>query len=136
MDRYCRPFCSLYLILSNLLFAINPWVKIVFDALIIFQCLAFKDLVKHVRAVKQALEQNIKKARQRVSWIVGRDTDRMDTSDVCRATIESGSENLNDAVIAPLFWLALFGPLGVLIFRITNTLDAMVGHRTERYEKL
>jgi adenosylcobinamide-phosphate synthase len=129
-------FVVIYLILSGLFLAMSPWLKVVFDALIIFQCLAFKDLVKHVRAVNQALKQSIEKARKRVSWIVGRDTDRMDASDVCRATIESGSENLNDAVIAPLFWLVLFGPLGALVFRITNTLDAMVGHRTERYEML
>ncbi len=129
-------FVVAYLILSHLLFITDPWLKVVFDALIIFQCIAFKDLVKHVRAVKQALSKSITKARQRISWIVGRDTDRMDKSDVCRAAIESGSENLNDAVIAPLFWLALFGPIGALVFRIANTLDAMVGHRNERYEKL
>jgi adenosylcobinamide-phosphate synthase len=129
-------FVVLYLILSSLFLAINPWLKVVFDALIIFQCIAFKDLVKHVRAVKNALHQNINLARKRVSWIVGRDTDQMDSSDVCRATIESGSENLNDAVIAPLFWFALFGPIGALIFRVSNTLDAMVGHRNERYENL
>jgi adenosylcobinamide-phosphate synthase len=129
-------FVVSYLILSQFLFAINPWMKVSFDALIVFQCIAFKDLVKHVRAVKNALHQNIKLARKRVSWIVGRDTNHMDSSDVCRATIESGSENLNDAVIAPLFWFALFGPLGALIFRVANTLDAMVGHRNERYENL
>ncbi|MEM9157678.1 MAG: adenosylcobinamide-phosphate synthase CbiB [Verrucomicrobiota bacterium] len=125
-----------YHLLASLLSAFSPWPKVLLDALLIFQCLAFKDLVKHVRLVRIALGQNIEKARKRVSYIVGRDTKQMDESDVCRAAIESGSENLNDAVIAPLFWLFILGPAGIFLFRISNTLDAMVGHRNERYELL
>ena len=64
-----------YLLLSHLFFTVDPWLKVVFDALVIFQCIAFKDLVKHVRAVKQALNKSITKARKRVSWISGRDTE-------------------------------------------------------------
>lgn len=112
------------------------WVKLVFDGILVFQCIAYRDLVKHVLAVISGLERGLKQGRQRVSWIVGRDTDRMDEEDVCRAAIESGAENLNDAVIAPLFWIAVLGPVGGLVFRVSNTLDAMVGHRTERFEKV
>jgi len=114
---------------------LNPWARVLFDALIIFQSIAFKDLVKHIRAVKTALHANLETARDRVAMIVGRDTNQMDESDICRAAIESGSENLNDAVIAPLFWLVALGPIGALVFRISNTLDAIIGHRTERCEK-
>lgn len=116
--------------------SLHPWAKVLFEALIVFQCVAYRDLLKHVLAVKTGLETSLKQGRQRVSWIVGRDTDRMEEDDVCRAAIESGAENLNDAVIAPLFWAAIFGPMGALVFRISNTMDAMVGHRTERFEKL
>ena len=127
-------FFFAYWFLAMTLLAWNPWLKVSFDALVVFQCIAFKDLVKHVRAVRTALCSSVEEGRAQVSQIVGRDTDRMDEGDVCRAAIESGAENLNDAVIAPLFWYALLGPVGILVFRISNTLDAMVGHRTERFE--
>ncbi len=116
--------------------SIGHWLKLLIDGTLLFQCIAYRDLVKHVVAVKVGLDRSLSQGRQRVSWIVGRDTEQMEEDDVCRAAIESGAENLNDAVIAPLFWFALFGPVGALIFRVSNTMDAMVGHRTERFEKL
>lgn len=125
-----------YLVLASALGAIGLWAKLILDGFLVFQCIAYRDLVKHVLAVKTGLEHSLAKGRERVSWIVGRDTDRMEEDDVCRAAIESGAENLNDAVIAPLFWFAVLGPLGALLFRVSNTLDAMVGHRTNRFEKL
>ncbi|MBD5779677.1 cobalamin biosynthesis protein CobD [Pelagicoccus sp. NFK12] len=115
---------------------IGDWAKVLLDGLLLFQCIAYRDLVKHVVAVKSGLDRGLEEGRRRVSWIVGRDTEQMEEDDVCRAAIESGAENLNDAVVAPLFWFALFGPLGALVFRVSNTLDAMVGHRTARFERL
>ena len=88
-----------------------------------------------MRKVQIELDSSLEEARRRVSYIVGRDTERMDESDVCRAAIESGSENLSDAVIAPLFWYVVAGPWGILIYRIANTLDTIVGHRNQRYER-
>jgi len=123
-----------YLILNAFFSSMSPWIAAIFDGLILFQCIAFKDLVKHLRDIKIGLRKNIETGRKKVAMIVGRDTDRMDEDAVCRAAIESGSENLNDAVIAPLFWFMLFGPLGAIFFRISNTLDAMVGHRNKKYE--
>ncbi|MBC2607734.1 adenosylcobinamide-phosphate synthase CbiB [Pelagicoccus albus] len=125
-----------YLGVVTLLAGWSPWAKVAFDAIVVFQCVAYRDLVKHVLEVKRGLENSLEQGRQRVSWIVGRDTERMEEDDVCRAAIESGAENLNDAVVAPLFWAAFLGPVGALVFRISNTMDAMVGHRTERFEKL
>ncbi len=125
-----------YLGISAGLELVGHWAALLFDGLVVFQCIAYRDLVRHVTAVKTGLESGLEEGRKQVSWIVGRDTDRMEEDDVCRAAIESGAENLNDAVIAPLFWMALLGPLGALGFRIANTLDAMVGHRSERFEKL
>lgn len=127
---------GLYLGLALWLEAWSHPMRWVFDSIIVFQSIAYRDLVKHVLAVKDGLEENLEAGRQRVSWIVGRDTDCMEEEDVCRAAIESGAENLSDAVIAPLFWAALFGPAGVLVYRIANTLDAIVGHRSDRFEKL
>lgn len=73
-------------------------------------------------------------ARQRLTHLVGRDTDNLDESEVARAVIESVAENTSDAVVAPLVWGALFGVPGLLGYRAVNTLDAMVGHHNARYE--
>lgn len=73
-------------------------------------------------------------ARQRLTHLVGRDTDSLDESEVARAVIESVAENTSDAVVAPLVWGALFGVPGLLGYRAINTLDAMVGHHNARYE--
>lgn len=115
---------------------LGEWPKIALDSIIIFQAIAFKDLVKHLTEIRDAFKLNVALARRSVGQIVGRDTQFMDRSDVCRAAIESGSENLNDAIVAPIFWMLLLGPIGALLFRISNTLDAIVGHRNERYEKM
>lgn len=72
-------------------------------------------------------------ARQRVGYIVSRQTDRMTAIDVRRAAIESVLENGADAVFAPLFWFVLLGPFGALLYRLTNTLDAMWGYKNQRY---
>ena len=125
-----------YFLLHTLLTAINPWWTVPLDAIVVFQSIAFTDLTKHIKDIADALQVSIDQARQRVSWIVGRDTKQMDETDVCRAAIESGAENYNDGAIAPLFWLVVLGPAGILLFRLCNTLDAMIGHRTERFEKI
>ena len=72
-------------------------------------------------------------ARQRLTHLVGRDTSVLDEGEVSRASVESVAENTSDAVVAPLLWGALLGVPGLLGYRAANTLDAMVGHRGERY---
>jgi adenosylcobinamide-phosphate synthase len=72
-------------------------------------------------------------ARQRLTHLVGRDTSVLDEGEVSRATVESVAENTSDAVVAPLVWGGLLGIPGLLGYRAANTLDAMVGHRGEKY---
>jgi len=66
--------------------------------------------------------------------LVGRDTKQMDLAACGRAAVESVSENLNDGVIAPLFYFCFFGIPGMLFFKVVSTLDSMVGYRNERYQ--
>lgn len=74
-------------------------------------------------------------ARGRLNHLCGRDPSTLDEPELARATVESVAENTSDAVVAPLFWGALLGPAGLLGYRAANTLDAMVGHRSERYAR-
>lgn len=74
-------------------------------------------------------------ARHQVRRLVGRDTDELDESEIARAVVESVAENTSDAVVAPLVWGGLLGPAGLLGYRAVNTLDAMIGHHNERYER-
>ncbi len=76
---------------------------------------------------------NIVKARQRLSWIVGRDTDRLDEPDIARGAVETIAENTTDGILSPLFYFLLFGPVGAACYRAANTMDSMLGYKNERY---
>jgi adenosylcobinamide-phosphate synthase len=96
--------------------------------------LAQRSLADHVRAVADALRLSTGDGRLAVAQIVGRDTAAMDPPDVARAAIESAAENLSDGVIAPLFWFAVAGLPGMVVYKMVNTADSMIGHRTPRHE--
>jgi adenosylcobinamide-phosphate synthase len=97
--------------------------------------LAQKSLVDHVRAVADALRRSLPEGRRAVSMIVGRDTEAMEDAAVSRAAIESAAENLSDGVIAPIFWFLVGGLPMMMLYKITNTADSMIGHRTPRHEE-
>lgn len=105
------------------------------EVLVVAILLAHKSLIEHVTAVHNALGSSLGAARKAVGMIVGRDTRDLDESDVTRATIESASENFSDGVIAPAFWALLFGAPGIIIYKMVNTADSMIGHRSEQYEQ-
>lgn len=108
--------------------------SILLDAVIIFYCLAGTTLIREVRAVFLALDRSLEEGRQQVARIVGRDTSELSAQEVRTAALETLAENLSDGVIAPLFWLALLGTPGMLAYKMVNTLDSMIGYRTERYK--
>ncbi|MEU4702837.1 cobalamin biosynthesis protein [Nonomuraea dietziae] len=84
----------------------------------------------------EALEaKDIEAARKRLPHLCGRDPRTLEAPELARATVESLAENTSDAVVAPLFWGAIAGVPGLLAYRAVNTLDAMVGHRSPRYER-
>lgn len=96
--------------------------------------LAQRSLFDHVAAVGRALDKGgLAAGRQAVAHIVGRDPMSLDDHGVARAAIESCAENFADAVVGPVFWYVLFGFPGLLVYKTANTLDSMIGHRSERY---
>lgn len=97
--------------------------------------LAQRSLASHVKAVADALDQGgLMAGRRAVSMIVGRDPDQLDEAAVCRAAIESLSENFSDGIVAPAFWLGVGGLVGGVAYKAANTADSMIGHRTPRHE--
>jgi len=104
------------------------------DVLVGAVLLAQKSLAQHVSAVGDALRLSLGDARLAVAMIVGRDVRDMDTAAVARGAIESAAENFGDGVIAPLFWFVIAGLPGLLVYKIVNTADSMIGYRTEKYE--
>lgn len=109
---------------------LRPWV----DVLVLYFALGLQSLREHSERIQQALQaEDLVRARQRVAEIVSRDTGQMQPEEIARAGVESVLENGNDAVFGALFWFALFGAPGALVYRLANTLDAMWGYRTPRY---
>ena len=108
-------------------------VRLLFDIIIIFYCLAGTTLIREVRAVFLALDRSLDEGRKQVARIVGRDTSELSAQEVRTAALETLAENLSDGVIAPLFWLAVLGTPGMLAYKMVNTLDSMIGYKTERY---
>ncbi|WP_297768645.1 adenosylcobinamide-phosphate synthase CbiB [uncultured Roseovarius sp.] len=108
----------------------GPAVEIICAAILLAQ----RSLVDHVAAVARDLRISLGDGRRAVAQIVGRDTREMGPDDVARAAIESAAENFSDGVIAPVIWFLLGGLPGLLLYKITNTADSMIGYRTPRHE--
>ena len=125
--RHC-----LYLLPS--LFGEGIGVGLLFDSLLVFCCLAGTTLIREVRQVFLALDRSLEDGRKQVARIVGRDTSELSAQEVRTAALETLAENLSDGVIAPLFWYALLGVPGMVAYKMVNTLDSMIGYKTERYK--
>ncbi|MCS6851650.1 MAG: adenosylcobinamide-phosphate synthase CbiB, partial [Gemmataceae bacterium] len=119
---------------------VSGWIHValryVVEVVLIAWGLAGRSLAVAAEEVAAAWDRaDWAEARRRVSAIVGRDTDQLPPHDIARAAIESVAENTTDAVVAPLCYAALFGPVGLWVYKAVNTLDSMVGYRTERYRR-
>lgn len=122
-------------LIAHLMARYSSWACAVFGALLLYLAIGYRSLAEHARPVAQALlDGDLHAARRAVSRIVSRDTDGLDETRVAAAATESVLENGADAVFAALFWFALLGAPGVVLYRLSNTLDAMWGYRTPRYE--
>ena len=120
--------------LLELLSDLPTWLLMAAQVLVLYFTLGNRSLAEHARAIiTPLLSGNLTEARFRVSMIVSRDTARLDKASVARAAVESVLENGSDAVLAPLFWFAVAGAPGALLYRLANTLDARWGYRSDKY---
>ncbi len=110
------------------------WLGILVEAFLAAIFLAQKSLADHVNDVSRALRSDgLQGGRTAVSRIVGRDPETLDEPGICRAAIESLAENFSDGVVAPALWYAVFGLPGLFVYKMLNTADSMIGHKSETY---
>ena len=118
------------------LLSLLPGIGWVVEVVLLYVALGLRSLSEHIIPIAIALrEGDLAEARRRVGFIVSRDTSELDKDGVARAATESALENGSDAVFAALFWFAIAGAPGVVLYRLSNTLDAMWGYRNERFER-
>lgn len=111
------------------------WSRLLLLGILAWPFVALRSLHEHVAAVAAPLQAgDVMAARTAVSRIVGRDPNQLDDGGIARAAIESLAENASDGIVAPVFWGALLGLPGIAAYKAVNTLDSMIGHRTERHE--
>ncbi len=115
---------------------VHPVLYILFSTLFAFYGLANKSLIREGELVFAALRSGgLEAGRKQLARIVGRDTSRLDAQQIRIAVLETMSENLSDGVVAPLFFYALGGVPGMMTYKMINTLDSMIGYRSERFEQ-
>lgn len=115
---------------------IHPIALICLEAVMIWASIAPRSLKEAGMDVYRPLiTGDMKEARHKLSWIVGRDTEKLDESEITRGAVETVAENTSDGVIAPLFWAMIGGGGAALLYRAVNTCDSMVGYKNERYER-
>lgn len=108
---------------------------IAWNAAVVWSCLGGSSLLQVARRQEELLAAgDIDGSRELLPWLCGRDPAALDRDDLARAVVESVAENTSDAAVCTLFWAAVAGPAGAAAHRASNTLDAMVGHRSPRYQ--
>ena len=121
--------CFVIIAITIFLSELPLFLEIIFSSIIASIFIAHKMLYESVRDLLYA-----KNKKEAIAMLVSRDTQEMSESDIYKAAIETYAENLSDGVIAPLFYLLLFGLPGIVIYKAVNTMDSMVGYRNEKYE--
>jgi adenosylcobinamide-phosphate synthase len=119
---------GLYAALQWLLAQAPVWLAVPLLALLLKPLFAWRMLQAEVQAVETALQQSLAAGRERLSWLVSRDVTQLSACEVRESALETLAENLNDSVVAPLFWFALLGLPGAALYRFANTADAMWGY--------
>lgn len=125
---------ALAFVVRQFLYNWHTLAGLIFDIVMVFYCLAAKTLRSEVSKVFDALQVSLANGRKQLSFIVGRDTQVLNEQQVKKAALETLSENLSDGIVAPLFWFMLLGTPGMLAYKMINTLDSMIGYKSERYK--
>ncbi|SBS25691.1 Cobalamin biosynthesis protein CbiB [Marinomonas aquimarina] len=119
------------MLLTLLLWLLPSWFEWAVGTLILYFSIGWQSLREHATAIAKPLhEQDLLQARDAVGRIVSRDTSVLDETQIAKAGMESVLENGSDAIYAPIFWFLVLGPFGALLYRLSNTLDAMWGYKT------
>lgn len=126
-------FCGAVLVFAALE-AVSPWLRLTAEAILGGLLLARNSLCRAGAHVERALNESLEAGREAVGWYVGRDTSALTAEGVRKAAVETIAENTTDGVIAPLLYLLLGGAPLCLWYKSVNTLDSMVGYRSEKYE--
>ncbi len=114
--------------------AISPWLCFAVCTVMSWQIFAAKCLADEAKKVLKALrEEGLDAGRKQVGMLVGRDTKNLTEEQVVKAAVETVAENASDGVIAPMFWMLLFGPVGGFVYKAVNTMDSMVGYKNDKY---
>lgn len=122
------------ILVTSFFYYIHPAAGIFMEAMLISTAIAQKSLKEASLSVYDPLvTNNLEEAREKLSWIVGRDTERLDEPEIVRAAVETVAENTSDGITAPLFWAAIGGAPFALVYRAINTCDSMVGYKNEKY---
>ena len=122
------------LLLLYLAWRVHPWAYCAVSAFLCWQCFAARCLMAEAKKVVTCLEkEGLSAGRRQVGMLVGRDTDSLTEMQVVKAAVETVAENTSDGVVAPLFWMVLFGAAGGLFYKAVNTMDSMVGYKNDRY---
>lgn len=130
----CVLVFSFFYTVQQWLLAFNTPAYYVFTSIFVFYGLANKSLLQEGKEVFDTLNtQGLEAGRKRLSWIVGRQTSSLNENQIRTAVFETLSENLSDGVIAPLFYYAIGGLPAMMVYKMINTLDSMIGYKSERY---
>lgn len=132
----CLVTYLLFYSFNYILFSISPWLFIVINSIWVWYGLANNALITEGRNVFRVLEkEGLEAGRRQLSRIVGRDTSQLTAQQIRIAVLETMSENLSDGVIAPLFFYAIGGIPAMMTYKMINTMDSMIGYRSEKYEQ-
>ena len=116
--------------------AVGVWCSVLVATVFVFYGLANRSLIQEGGEVIRALrEQGLEAGRQRLSWLVVRDTSELTPKEIYTAVLETMAENLSDGVVAPLFYYAIGGFPAMMAYKMVNTLDSMIGYRDERFRQ-
>ncbi|TDE18343.1 adenosylcobinamide-phosphate synthase CbiB [Dyadobacter psychrotolerans] len=126
---------AFFFYLNYLLLRVNDWLYISVNSIFVWYGLANKGLITEGQNVFFVLEkEGLEAGRKQLSRIVGRDTSQLTAQQIRIAVLETMSENLSDGVVAPLFYYAIAGVPGMMAYKMINTMDSMLGYRSDRYE--